>query len=79
MLITAFGSPEVEDQVRGLGATYLLKPFALQDFVAAVQSVFAEEQQGERETHVVDEMGLESSPTLYRGTTRDQVRETWMS
>lgn len=43
MLITAFGSPELENQVRGLGATYLPKPFALQDFVAAVQSVFAEE------------------------------------
>ena len=61
MLITAFGSPELEDQVRGLGATYLLKPFAMQDFVAAVQNVFAEEQQGERETHIVDEMGEDGS------------------
>ncbi len=43
MLITAFGSPDLENQVRRLGATYLPKPFALQDFVAAVQGVFTEE------------------------------------
>jgi two-component system response regulator (stage 0 sporulation protein F) len=43
MLITAFGSPEIEKQVRALGATYLPKPFALQDFVAAVQGIFTEE------------------------------------
>jgi two-component system response regulator (stage 0 sporulation protein F) len=43
MLITAFGSPELEKQLRGLGATYLPKPFALQEFVAAIHRVFAEE------------------------------------
>jgi DNA-binding response OmpR family regulator len=43
MLITAFGSPELENQVRALGATYLPKPFGLQEFVAAVQGVFTEE------------------------------------
>lgn len=43
MLVTAFGSPELENQVRGLGATYLPKPFGLHEFVAAVQGIFTEE------------------------------------
>ena len=34
MLITGFGSPEIEKQVRNLGAVYLPKPFSLQEFIA---------------------------------------------
>jgi two-component system response regulator (stage 0 sporulation protein F) len=48
MLITAFGSPELEDQVRRLGAVYLPKPFDLQEFVVAVQRALNEEEHGGR-------------------------------
>lgn len=39
MLITAFGSPKVEQQARRLAAIYLPKPFRLQEFIAAVRGI----------------------------------------
>jgi DNA-binding NtrC family response regulator len=59
MLITAFGSPEIEDQVRHLGAAYLRKPFGLQDFISAVQDVLADEGSDERQGHGIEREGLE--------------------
>ena len=43
MLITGYGSPEVEDVAGRLGAFYLPKPFSLHDFVEIVQKILAEE------------------------------------
>lgn len=45
MLITAFGSPEIEDLARRLGAAYMPKPFSLQAFVTHVQEIMAGEEQ----------------------------------
>jgi DNA-binding response OmpR family regulator len=42
LVITAFGTPEVEGRVRQLGAAYLAKPFSLQDFVATVDRILYE-------------------------------------
>jgi len=39
LLITAFGSPEVEAQVLRLANGYLSKPFSLQSFLQAVEQV----------------------------------------
>ncbi|HSJ57053.1 MAG TPA: response regulator [Anaerolineae bacterium] len=39
MLITAYGSPDVEDVTRRLGAAYLPKPFTLRDFVNTVEEI----------------------------------------
>ena len=39
MLITAFGSPEIKDAAQRLGATYLPKPFSLQEFISRVQHI----------------------------------------
>ena len=39
MLITGFGSPEIEKQVRQLGAFYLPKPFSLQKFIATAHHI----------------------------------------
>lgn len=53
ILITGFGSPEIEDQVRGLGAVYLPKPFSLQEFVAITQRLLSgneEQAEWEQET-----------------------------
>lgn len=46
MLITGFGSPQVEKQVRHLGATYLPKPFSLQEFMATIHCILSEEECG---------------------------------
>jgi DNA-binding response OmpR family regulator len=46
MLITGFGSPQVENQVRNLGATYLPKPFSLQEFIATIHCILSEEECG---------------------------------
>jgi DNA-binding response OmpR family regulator len=46
MLITGFGSPPVESQVRQLGATYLPKPFSLREFMAAIHCILSEEECG---------------------------------
>jgi two-component system response regulator (stage 0 sporulation protein F) len=46
MLITAFGSPKVEQQARRLAAIYLPKPFRLQEFIAAVRSILEAIDQG---------------------------------
>jgi DNA-binding response OmpR family regulator len=59
MLITAFGSSEIEDQVRLLGAIYLRKPFGLQDFISAVQGVLADEASVKREGQRMDTEELE--------------------
>ena len=45
MLITAFGSPEIEDLARKLGAAYLPKPFDLLEFVATVKRILDEKKQ----------------------------------
>lgn len=42
MLITGFGSPEVEDLARRLGATYMAKPFSLHHFVRQVDQIMAD-------------------------------------
>jgi len=47
ILITAYGSPEIEDQVRQLVDAYLPKPFRLVDLLNLVESILA---QPERET-----------------------------
>ncbi|MGD8623638.1 MAG: response regulator [Anaerolineae bacterium] len=39
MLITAFGSREIEDVTQRLGAIYLPKPFSLREFVATVDDL----------------------------------------
>jgi len=43
ILITGFGSPEIEKQVCGLGAVYLTKPFSLHEFVALTQRLLSED------------------------------------
>jgi DNA-binding response OmpR family regulator len=45
MLITGFGSPEIEKQVRQLGAFYLPKPFSLQEFIATAHHILDEESE----------------------------------
>jgi len=52
MLITAFGSPDVEDVARRLGATYLPKPFSLRDFVSTVERILAGTPHDIKRTHV---------------------------
>lgn len=44
MLITGFGSPEVEDLARRLGAVYMAKPFSLHCFVERVEQIMADEE-----------------------------------
>ena len=39
MLITAYGSPEVEDLATELGAVYLAKPFSMHRFAAVVERI----------------------------------------
>jgi DNA-binding response OmpR family regulator len=58
MLITAFGSPELETQVRRLGVVYLPKPFSLQEFVATVQGIFDKEAINGREERLAAEEEL---------------------
>lgn len=45
MLITGFGSSEVEDLAHRLGASYMAKPFSLHCFVKRVDQIMAEEEQ----------------------------------
>jgi DNA-binding NtrC family response regulator len=44
MLITGFGSPEVEDLARRLGAVYMAKPFSLHRFVQQVDQIMVQEE-----------------------------------
>jgi DNA-binding response OmpR family regulator len=44
MLITAFGSPEIEERVREMGAVYLPKPFSLLEFAAVVKRILDDER-----------------------------------
>jgi DNA-binding NtrC family response regulator len=39
MLITAHGSPDIEDLAVRLGVAYLPKPFSLQEFIAMVEEM----------------------------------------
>lgn len=39
MLITAYGSPEIEELTSGLGAVYLAKPFSVHRFAAVVERI----------------------------------------
>jgi DNA-binding NtrC family response regulator len=59
MLITAYGTPEIEDQARLLGAAYLCKPFSLQDFISAVQNALADEGGDEQKGQGMDREELE--------------------
>lgn len=43
MLMTAFGSLEIEKEAHRLDAVYLSKPFSLQDFSEAVQKLLKDE------------------------------------
>jgi DNA-binding NtrC family response regulator len=43
MLITAYGSPEVESAAHRLGAVYMPKPFNLKEFVATVEHILDDE------------------------------------
>lgn len=43
ILITSFGSLEVEEVVKRLGARYLPKPFSLREFVALVEEMLEED------------------------------------
>jgi DNA-binding response OmpR family regulator len=42
MLITAFGSPEIEGLSHEVGAVYLPKPFGAWEFISAVQNTLEE-------------------------------------
>jgi two-component system response regulator FlrC len=42
LLITAFGSEEVESTTEKLGARYLSKPFSLREFVSEVQRILSD-------------------------------------
>ncbi len=53
MLITAFGSDSVQDQVRQLGAVYLPKPFKLARFISVVEETI-EKSRANTETVTVD-------------------------
>jgi DNA-binding response OmpR family regulator len=44
MLISGYGSPEIENQARQLGAACLTKPFSTPEFVAAVQGILDEKR-----------------------------------
>jgi DNA-binding NtrC family response regulator len=44
MLITGFGSPDVEDLAQRLGAAYMAKPFSLRCFVEQVDRIVAGEE-----------------------------------
>ena len=44
VLITAFGSPQVEEQARRLSDAYLPKPFRLRDMIETVRCVLSESQ-----------------------------------
>jgi DNA-binding NtrC family response regulator len=46
ILITAFGSPQVEEQARSLANAYVPKPFRLRDMVQIVRRVLDEDQGG---------------------------------
>jgi len=45
MLITTFGTPEIEEQVLEMGAIYLPKPFRLLEFAATVERILDDSQQ----------------------------------
>jgi len=45
MLITGFGSSEVKDLARRMGAAYMTKPFSLHCFVQRVDQIMAKEEQ----------------------------------
>jgi DNA-binding response OmpR family regulator len=44
MLMTAFGSHEIEERVREMGAVYLPKPFSLLEFAAVVKRILDDER-----------------------------------
>lgn len=45
MLITTFGTPEIEEQILEMGAIYLPKPFRLLEFAATVERILDDSQQ----------------------------------
>lgn len=51
ILITGFGTPDLEKQVQQLGAVYLPKPFSLQEFIDTTHRTLM----GEKECGEVDE------------------------
>jgi DNA-binding NtrC family response regulator len=38
ILITAFGSPEVQSEAKAMGAVYLEKPFLLKDLISQIRA-----------------------------------------
>jgi DNA-binding response OmpR family regulator len=61
ILITGFGTPDVEKQAHQLGAVYLPKPFSLQDFInTAHRTLMGERECGEVEEPIVAGGGLEA-------------------
>lgn len=78
ILITAFGSTEVEAQTQQLAAAYLRKPFTLQDFVSTVQGILTQKEEktsvGQR-LLVINEDGLMAISTLL-DTLRREVGAT---
>ncbi|GAB4542244.1 MAG: hypothetical protein Kow0063_33970 [Anaerolineae bacterium] len=56
MLITAFGSPEIEAEAQRLGAAFLAKPFSLQEFITTVQGILAQETQTEEGAAMEEEL-----------------------
>jgi two-component system response regulator PilR (NtrC family) len=60
MLITAFGSPELENETRRLGAAFLSKPFSLHEFIATVQGILNEETQNRGAEQLAIEKELEA-------------------
>jgi DNA-binding response OmpR family regulator len=65
MLITAHGSLEIDNQARQLGADYLRKPFALQEFYAAVQGALNGEKREQSKTQIVNEEEELTAPARY--------------
>ena len=45
LVITAYGTPEIEEIVSRLGVAYLAKPFRLKEFIAAVESLLTTDRQ----------------------------------
>jgi DNA-binding NtrC family response regulator len=62
MLITAFGSSEIENQARQMGAAFLRKPFGLQQFYALVEATLAAEQRPQPPTQITNEEKKQTAP-----------------
>lgn len=59
MLITAYGSREIQNTARGLGAEYLAKPFGLQEFISTVAKILQESEQAHSKGQEVQPKGFD--------------------